>query len=397
MIFFVIATITVFGVLYGYCGWRLIPPARLTFAASLLAWLSLALLTLLPSVHMLFLRPSQAPGWLRDGVAWVAYLGLGFAVITASLLLLRDLGWLVWAGIDRLVTELGSAGETAPTPVVAERRALLLNTLNMGILGLAGACTGLGVYRARRRPRVVEVTVPIHGLPVAFEGFSIAQITDLHVGPTIKRDFVAVTVEVANSIGADMVAFTGDLMDGSVAALRSHVAPLSELAGPEGRFYVTGNHEYYSRIRQWIPEIRALGFDLLLNEHRVIHRGSAELVVAGITDHSAGAMDGDHVSDPETALAQAPIGAPRILLAHQPLSVAAAVEAGADLVLAGHTHGGQFAPWKYLVPLQQPYVAGLHRVNDSAWAYVSRGAGYWGPPVRLGVPSEVAHITLTRA
>lgn len=394
--FIVIAT-GIIGILYGYCGWRLIPSARLTSAAGLLVWLGLATLALLPSLYIVFLRSSQAPGWLKDGIAWVAYLGLGFAVITASLLLLRDLGWLLWVAADRLITAPGPADENSSAPMAADRRELLLNTLNLGVLGLAGAGTLLGVYRARRRPRVVEVTVPIQHLPAAFEGFSIAHITDLHAGPTIKRDFVATVVEAANGIGADIAVFTGDLVDGSVAALRFHVAPLSGLLGPEGRYFVTGNHEYYSDIGQWTPAIRDLGFDLLVNEHRVIRRGDAELVIGGVTDCSAGHMVPGHTSDPSAALQSAPSDACRILLAHQPLCVAAGVDAGADLVLSGHTHGGQFAPWKFLVPLQQPYLAGLHRVGASAWVYVSRGVGYWGPPIRLGVPPEVAHIRLTRA
>ncbi len=262
---------------------------------------------------------------------------------------------------------------------------------------LALLATAVGFANARRRPAVREVKVPIAGLPAGLDGFSIVQITDLHVGPTIRRPFVQQVVETTNRLQPDLIVVTGDSVDGSVAELQPHIAPFAELSARHGVYAVTGNHEYYSGATAWINELRRLGLRVLMNEHVVVeHRGSA-LVLAGVTDFSAGAFDARQASDPERALRGAPAGArPRILLAHQPRSADAAARAGFDLQLSGHTHGGQFLPWRWFVPLQQPYVAGLHR-HGPLWVYTSRGTGYWGPPKRLGAPSEITRVVLVPA
>ena len=159
---------------------------------------------------------------------------------------------------------------------------------------------------------------------------------------------------------------------------------------------VTGNHEYYSGAAPWIDEFRRLGIGVLMNEHVVLEHDGARLVVAGVADYSAHHFDPAHRSDPARALLGAPAAAPRVLLAHQPRSAEAAAAAGFDLQLSGHTHGGQFLPWRWFVPLQQPFTAGLHRVGRLT-IYVSRGAGYWGPPKRLGAPSEITRLELVAA
>jgi uncharacterized protein len=239
--------------------------------------------------------------------------------------------------------------------------------------------------------------VPIDGLPAALDGFTIAQISDIHVGPTIKRPYLARIVEAVNALGADMVAVTGDLVDGSVRELGPHVAPLATLASRHGTFFVTGNHEYYSGAGPWVVELRRLGLTVLMNEHVVLEHGGAALVIAGVTDHSAQHFDPAQASDPGAAIAGAPAHAgARLLLAHQPRSAEAAEQAGFDLQLSGHTHGGQFLPWNLFVPLQQPFTAGLHRLRR-LWIYTSRGTGYWGPPKRLGAPSEITRLRLVPA
>jgi predicted MPP superfamily phosphohydrolase len=243
---------------------------------------------------------------------------------------------------------------------------------------------------------VREVDVPIAGLPPALHGFTLVQITDLHVGVTIRRGFVQRVVDTVNGLRPDAVVVTGDTIDGRVDELREHVAPLGTLAARHGVYAVTGNHEYYSGAPAWIAEYRRLGMRVLLNEHVVLQHGEAALVLAGITDFSAGHFDAAHRSDPARALHGAPPGAPRVLLAHQPRSADAAERAGADLQVSGHTHGGQFLPWRWFVPLQQPYTAGLHR-HGRMWIYISRGTGYWGPPKRLGAPSEITRLRLVAA
>jgi predicted MPP superfamily phosphohydrolase len=204
-------------------------------------------------------------------------------------------------------------------------------------------------------------------------------------------------VEAVNAIGADLIAVTGDLVDGGVAQLRGHTEPLRRLSSRYGTYFVTGNHEYYSGVQPWLAELRRLGFRVLLNEHVVVRHRDAKLVLAGVTDYSAHHYHATHRSDPAAALAGAPSDAAlRVLLAHQPASAFDASRAGFDLQLSGHTHGGQFVPWNWFVRFWQPFTAGLHRLGR-LWVYVSRGTGYWGPPKRLGAPSEITRLRLVAA
>jgi predicted MPP superfamily phosphohydrolase len=262
---------------------------------------------------------------------------------------------------------------------------------------LAVVATAIGFASARRRARIVNVDVPIQNLPRALHGFSIAQISDVHVGSAIQKKYVEAIVDAVNGLHPDLIAVTGDVVDGSVSELGSHTAPLANLSARHGAFFVTGNHEYYSGAGPWIIEFRRLGLKVLLNEHAVLTHDGGQIVVAGVTDFSSHHFNPAERSDPAAALAGAPKEAgARILLAHQPRSAAAAATAGFDLQLSGHTHGGQFWPWNLFVRFQQPFTAGLHRLNE-LWVYVSRGTGYWGPPNRFGAPSEITRLRLVPA
>jgi predicted MPP superfamily phosphohydrolase len=257
--------------------------------------------------------------------------------------------------------------------------------------------TLLGFSNARRTAAVSRVTVPISNLPAALEGFQLVQISDIHIGPTIRGGYLRRIVTAVNQLHPDMVAITGDLVDGSVRELAPHVAPLAELVSRHGSYFVTGNHEYYSGAHSWIAELRRLGITVLLNDHVVLQHDGAMAVVAGVTDYSAAHFDPTHRSNPFAAIAGSPPDAGvKILLAHQPRSAPAAADAGFDLQLSGHTHGGQFMPWNFFVKMQQPFVAGLHRLRQ-LWVYTSRGTGYWGPPKRFGAPSEITLVTLVAA
>ncbi len=264
-------------------------------------------------------------------------------------------------------------------------------------VAFAAIATAWGYWNARQTAAHKLVEVPIAGLPPGLHGFRIAQITDIHVGPTIQRAYLQAIVERVNALDADLVAVTGDLVDGSVADLGVHVQALTGLRSRHGTYFVTGNHEYYSGAAAWVTELRRLGVHVLMNEHRVLDHGGEQLVLAGVTDVSAHHFDPSHRSDPLAAMRGAPADAGvRVLLAHQPRSAAGAAEAGFDLQLSGHTHGGQFWPWIHFVRLQQPFTAGLHRLKD-LWVYTSRGTGYWGPPKRFGAPSEITCLRLVRA
>ena len=375
---FVRNIVTLIALLHIYVGVRLLPALPIALLGRVLGALALcASFALIIAGARARTRQNSS---LAANLAWVGSLDGGFFSSLAVLTVMRDL-------------LLG------PAVLFASRHeaAMLESVSAIAVPLLAVLATVVGFIDARRRPRVVNVSVPLSGLPPALEGFTIAQISDVHVGPTIKRDFLCGIVEIVNSLGVDLVAITGDLVDGSVEQLGVHVEPLSRLRARHGVYFVTGNHEYYSGARAWIAELRRLGLQVLLNEHVVLTHGGAPLLLAGVTDYSAGRFDPGHRSDPEAALAGAPAALrPRVLLAHQPRTAAAAADAGFDLQLSGHTHGGQFWPWNLFVRLQQPFTAGLHRLGQ-LWVYTSRGSGYWGPPKRLGVPSEIARIRLVSA
>ncbi len=315
---------------------------------------------------------------LADRVSWVGLTAIGFFSSLFVLTFLRDLVLLV------------------ARPFIASEQAWIAPSAHATLL-LTFLMTTAGLIVARRRPAVVKIDIPVMGLPQALHGFSIAQISDVHVGPTIKRGFVEGIVRRVNALKADMVAVTGDLVDGSVQQLSAHTAPLAALAARHGAYFVTGNHEYYSGESAWTAEIRRLGLRVLKNEHVVLKHDGASLVLAGVTDYSAHHFDPAQRSDPAAALYGAPANAgARILLAHQPSSAAAAEQAGFDVQISGHTHGGQFWPWNLFVGFFQPFTGGLHRLRNLS-VYVSRGTGYWGPPNRFGVPSEITHIRLVPA
>jgi len=352
-----------------YMGWRLIPPLMLGPLGSLGAAALLAGISILVPISV---RRS-------DRLAWAGLTGLGFLSTLLVMTVLRDL-------------LLGLAAPFLdPAPL-----ATLIQASARCALALAALITIVGLLIARR-PRLVEVDVPIPDLPEPLWGFSIAQITDVHIGSTIRRGFVERLVSRVNDLEADLIAVTGDLVDGSVQHLSEHAAPLAKLNARHGCYFVTGNHEYYSGEPAWTLEIQRLGMTVLKNRHVVLHHDGALLVVAGVDDPGAPRFHPEQRSDPAGALHGAPAGAgARILLAHQPSSAAAAARAGFDLQISGHTHGGQFWPWNHFVRFFQPFTAGLHRLKD-LWVYVSRGTGYWGPPNRFGVPSEITRIRLVHA
>ena len=361
-----------------YIGWRLLPPLSI---GPLGVCAGIALLIICGVVIPLGVRNRFVPNQrLADVLAWVGVLSMG---IFSSLLVLTVVRELVLLGANVLLPGAQAASWVAPTAV--------------WVLVLTGFVTLSGLGLALRRPRVVHVDIPVTDLPKALHGFSIAQISDVHVGPTIKRGFVEKIVALVNGLKADLIAVTGDLVDGSVQQLSVHTAPLAGLTARHGAYFVTGNHEYYSGERAWTAEIRRLGLQVLKNEHVVLEHNGAFLVLAGVTDLSAHHFDAAEHSDPVAALRGAPADAgAKILLAHQPNSAAAAAGAGFDVQISGHTHGGQFWPWNLFVRFFQPFTSGLYRLKD-LWIYVNRGTGYWGPPNRFGVPSEITRIRLVTA
>jgi len=357
-------------------------------AAALVLWL-VASAVLMPLSMSLRAR-GRAESAADHAIAWSALIAMGAfsSLFVLTALRAASLG-LLW---------IAARFDAVPVAVAAAWRA----DTAVAVPLVALALTAWGFHNARRPARVKSIDVPLKDLPAGLQGFRIAQLSDVHVGPTIKAGYLAPLIARVNALEADLVAITGDLVDGSVRDLAPHVAALADLRSRHGTFFVTGNHEYYAGAVPWIAELRRLGLTVLMNEHVVLdHRASphaeaAPLVLAGVADWSAHHFEPTHRSDPHRALAGAPAHATKVLLAHQPRSAEGAADAGFHLQLSGHTHGGQFLPWNLFVPLQQPFVAGLHAVRD-LWVYVSRGTGYWGPPKRLGAPSEITELRLVRA
>jgi predicted MPP superfamily phosphohydrolase len=370
--------ILIVAALHVYIGLRLLPELPLGGAGIAVGIVLLILSALLMPMGMMarFVVRSQP---LSDRLSWAGSLFMGLFSSLFVLTLLRDIVMLVLSlSVPHADYAAASVDSAIAVPV------------------LALAVTLIGLFNARRVARVVHIDVPIAGLAPALAGFVIVQLSDIHVGPTIKNRYVEAIVKRVNGLGADLVAITGDVVDGSVPQLSAHTAPLGRLASRHGTFVVTGNHEYYSGADAWMAEFGRIGMRGLMNEHVVVDHDGAPLVVAGVTDVTAHHFDMTQKSDPRQARAGAPSDAASVLLAHQPLSAEAASQAGFDLQLSGHTHGGQFWPWNLFVRLQQPYTAGLHRLNR-LWVYTSRGTGYWGPPKRFGAPAEITRLRLVPA
>jgi len=278
-------------------------------------------------------------------------------------------------------------------PSDPERRLAVTRMLGAGIALVAGGAGTLAARSGLTELVVKNVEVELARLPEAMAGTTIVQLSDIHVGSTIQREYIERVVHAANSLDADLIVITGDLVDGSVEQLREHVAPLANLKAKHGVFFVTGNHDYYSGATAWCAEVERLGIRVLRNERVSIGNGDASFDLAGVDDYSAARFGHGHGPDLEKALAGRDPGREVVLLAHQPRQIYEAERKGVGLMLSGHTHGGQIFPWNFFVRLQQPVVAGLARFGDSQ-VYVSCGTGYWGPPMRLGAPAEVTKIVL---
>lgn len=264
-----------------------------------------------------------------------------------------------------------------------------------GLLVLSAAVAAHGLYEGLRVPRVKAVNIAVAGLPADLEGLRIVHLTDLHLSSMTRLNWVREVVSRVNSLSPDIIAVTGDVVDGAPAEIQRQTAPLADLTARMGKYFVTGNHEYFHGARMWTATMSELGFTVLANEHRVLREGDGRVLVAGVPDYSAPALGGED-SSPVAAIEGAPDADVKVLLAHQPRSAEKAALAGFHLQLSGHTHGGQFGPASWLREWGQPYQSGLYGVGNMQ-LYVSNGTGYWGPPVRLGSPAEITLLRLTAA
>jgi hypothetical protein len=377
---FFIFALLIWGGGHWFLARRLILGSTLTGRARTAAWAYLGTSFVFPLLAALTGRLGTGmPGY--GFVQWTGWILMGATSVLFMFMVVLEAGRFV----GRRVADA--------TEVDPSRRRFFGRVANAGVVGSAALTSSVAVAQAQYTAEVVEVDIPISGLPPELDGFRIVQLTDIHVGPTIRGKDVQAIVDRVGELDADIIAVTGDLIDGFVDDLRDEVAPLGQLSAPHGVYFVTGNHEYYWGAPDWCAEVRRLGLTVLLNEHRVIEIDGARLLLAGVTDHRGGDHLQGHTSDPAGAREGAPDTDVSVLLAHQPRSVYEAAEAGYDVQISGHTHGGQYFPMNLLVHLAQPYVAGLHR-HGPTQIYVSRGTGYWGPPMRLGAPHEITLLRL---
>lgn len=340
-----------------------------------LLWLSFPLMRLVP-------RPIASP------ILWASYIWMGTMAVSSVTFGLVDLARLLGGALSPLL------------PIDESRRVWLGKLVDVLALGGAAAMSATALTQGLRKVGVKRVEISLAKLPPSLDGFRMVQLTDVHIGPTLDGRWLREVVSKVNALQADVVVITGDLVDGSVAQLLSHVEPLRELQARHGVYFVTGNHEYYSGVDAWLTELRKLGLTVLRNERVTIHPqglagpGAAPLGIdlIGVDDYHAGVFPG-HGPDLPKALAGRDPSRLAVLLAHQPAAIAEAAQLGIDLQVSGHTHAGQLWPWGYFVRLQQPYVHGLHR-HGSAQIYVSAGTGYWGPPMRLASEAEITELVL---
>ncbi|WP_236831336.1 metallophosphoesterase [Blastococcus sp. KM273128] len=351
-------------------------------------------------------------------LSWVGYSWLGIALYAVLALVVlepvRLLGsaWIRRTEVDEVVPsgprrgprrddaaappEPGTADvllEDRPAPAL-DRRRFLARGLAVTAGAVALGTAGTGAWFANSAPVVRRVPITLRGLDPALDGLRVVTFSDGHLSATYGGRRFERVVELVNEQRPDVVAIVGDLVDGGVDELREDVAPLADLVSEQGVYFVTGNHEYFVDTRAWMRHLPTLGVDVLRNERVAIRRGGASFDLAGIDDRTA-ASSGlpGHGADLDAALDGRDDSTPVVLLAHQPVQVAQAAAAGVDLQLSGHTHGGQLWPFDYAVRLDQPAVEGWSRHGDTQ-LYVTSGAGYWGPPMRVGARPEITVVEL---
>jgi hypothetical protein len=317
-------------------------------------------------------------------VAWPASLWMGFAFYALVLLAATDLVWWLVGGAARAAGEVAAADSTASALRAAGVTALAL------VVGAISMRSGL------RPPDLRRVEIPLERWPAELDGFRIVQLSDIHIGPILDRSFARTLVERTNALEPDLVAITGDLVDGAVKQLREEVAPFGDLRGRLGVYFVTGNHDHYSGVHSWCDTIAELGIRVLRNERVALDDRGSAFDLVGVDDHRGSHLADGGGEDLDAAFDGRDARRPAILLAHDPSTFKRASQLPVDLQISGHTHGGQMWPFGYLVRIAVPFVAGRFRRGASE-LYVSSGTGFWGPPMRLFAPAELTEITLRSA
>ena len=383
--FFVIA-LGILWLIHGYVAIRTLPAFGISPTYLNWVYFFIFLLSMLPLLPIL-LRYTGNEARIIDRISFVGYTSLGFFVLSFMILIFKDLFIQVVEACEYLFRSQNIVDNS--------KRTFIKKSLSIGAIGISSSGTIYGFYSSRKGPTVIEQDIFIKNLPASYENFTIAQISDMHVGPTIKKKYVEVVQKKVENINPNLIAVTGDLVDGSVKHLSKELEPFKDMIAEYGTFFVTGNHEYYSGVDTWLEETDRLGMINLINENKVLSKGGENIAIVGITDFRAHQIKSEHRSNPKKAINNLDAGMTKIMLAHQPNSIYSVHDAGVDLQLSGHTHGGQFWPFHYPTKLANAYLAG-HYNHHGTQIYVNRGTGYWGPPLRLGVPAEITVIRLKK-
>lgn len=379
---FIVILGSILGLMHLYVWKRMVKDT--TAPGRIRIYCSLLLVGLLVLLFAALIVPRAVDVTASRWLAWPGYLWFGVvAYLFLTLLALEPV---------RLARRLWRRRRPPEEPESPDRRVFLSRVAAVAAGTATAGLVGTGLVNALGPPQTLRVPVRLPRLNPALDGFRISVVSDIHLGPLLGRAHTERLVRMINETEPDLVAVVGDLVDGTVAELGSAAAPLRDLVSREGTFFVTGNHEYFVEdTAEWLRELERLGMQLLRNEHTRISRGPASFDLAGVND-----LAGREHSDPpdlQRALRGVSGDSPTVLLAHQPVQVGEAADRGVDLQISGHTHGGQMWPFHYAVDLAQPALAGLSTVRDTQ-LYVTRGAGFWGPPLRVGAPADISVLTL---
>lgn len=381
---FLLFAMAILGGAHTYFWFRLVRETGLVAPYRVWAtWLCVALACLVP---LSLVAPRLLPRSLAGFASWPGYIWIGLMLMLFAALVATDLA--------RLVFMAGRSLLGVP-PMAPDKHLALVRTVAVAVCGFAVVAGVYAVFQGLRPPVLKELTIALPKLPASLAGLKLVQLTDLHIGATKSKDFAGDVVRRTNALKPDIILLTGDIVEGRFGSARADVQVLADLKARLGVYMVTGNHEYYSGLAEWLPELERLGIKILRNRNVTLDADKdGGWVLAGIDDWSGAKVEPGQGPDMEKALEGIDPQRPVILLSHQPKAMFEAAQAGVGLVLSGHTHGGQIWPFGIAVRLQQrSFLQGRYQVQGSQ-LYVSPGTGYWGPPMRLGTRSEITHITL---
>ncbi len=386
-----------------YIGFKIINPFQIPFPIKIVLYI-LIIVTgyMLPEIFIIpfiSISPGVFHSLLFQMFSWIELLFLGFLSILVIFLITYDIcvilikaaGW-----IFKIINPQSFIKLRKIFLFLSEKHYFKKSFLYC-FLVISALLTGYGVYKATSQSEIKYISVPIKNLPEELKDFRIVQLTDLHAGLLTDQNKIRQIVTQVNKLAPDVVVITGDLVDGNVEFLKDVLIPIGKLKTKYGSFFVTGNHEHYDYFDKWSEELSGLGLTVLINSHCIINLKNQRILIAGVTDYIAGKYDKNYATDPRRTIINAPACQVKIMLAHSPNSIYEVSKLGFDLQLSGHSHGGVYFPVSLIVKLRnflfkidnQPFRKGLHKYHNTR-IYVSSGIGYWGPPLRIGNPSEIS-------